>query len=85
MEKVWLLRLVQNIIQGFNGGHVKVGVFMDMEKAFDSVWRNVLLAKLHDLGITGKYRGGGGGGLQSFLESRQAFPRGGGTLIFFHT
>ena len=63
------LRLVQNIIQGFNGGHVKVGVFMDMEKAFDTVWRNGLLAKLHDMGITGKICGW----LQSFLESSQAF------------
>ena len=35
-----------------------VGVFIDMEKAFDSVWRNGLLAKLHDMGITGKIRGG---------------------------
>ena len=32
-----LLRLVQNIIQGFNDRHVTVGVFIDMEKAFDSV------------------------------------------------
>ena len=40
-----------------------------MEKAFDSVWRNGLLAKLHDMGITGKIWGW----LQSFLESRQAF------------
>ena len=64
-----LLRLVQSIIQGFNDGHVTVGVFIDMEKAFDSVWRNGLLAKLHDMGITGKIWGW----LQSFLESRQAF------------
>ena len=49
--------------------HVTVGVFIDMEKAFDSVWRNGLLAKLHDMGITGKIRGWH----QSFLESRQAF------------
>ena len=53
-----LLRLVQNIIQGFNGGHVTVGVFIEMEKAFDSVWRNGLLAKSHDMGITGKIWGG---------------------------
>ena len=46
-----------------------VGVFIDMEKVFDSVWRNRLLAKLHDMGITGKIRGWH----QSFLESRQTF------------
>ena len=42
---------------------------MVMEKVFDSVWRYGLLAKLHDMGITGKICGW----LQSFLESRQAF------------
>ena len=42
---------------------------MDMEKTFDSVWRNGLLAKLHDMGITGKIMGW----LQSFLDSRQAY------------
>ena len=64
-----LLRLVQNIIQGFNDGEMTIGVFVDMEKAFDSVWRNVLLAKLHDMGIAGKIWGW----LQSFLDSRQAY------------
>ena len=64
-----MLRLVQNIIQGFSEGQVTLAVFVDMEKAFDSVWRNGLLAKLHNMGITGNIWGW----LQSFLESRQAF------------
>ena len=64
-----MLRLVQNIIQGFSEGQVTLAVFVDMEKAFDSVWRNGLLAKLHNMGMTGNIWGW----LQSFLESRQAF------------
>ena len=64
-----MLRLVQNIIQGFSEGQVTLAVFVDMEKAFGSVWRNRLLAKLHIMGITGNKWGR----LQSFLESRQAF------------
>ena len=42
---------------------------MDMEKAIDSEWRNGLLAKLHDMSITGEIWGW----LQSFLESSQGF------------
>ena len=64
-----MLRLVQNIIQGFSEGQVTLAVYVDMEKVFDSVWRNGLLAKLHNMGITGNiWRW-----LQSFFESRQAF------------
>ena len=43
-----LLRVVQNIIDGFNE---RESVFIDMEKAYDSVWRNGLLEKLHNMGI----------------------------------
>ncbi|MES9879357.1 MAG: reverse transcriptase family protein [Sedimenticola sp.] len=35
------------------GSNVLVA-FLDIEKAFDSVWHNALFLKLHDLGITGK-------------------------------
>ena len=38
-----MLRLVQNIKQGFSEGQVTLAVFVDMEKAFDSVWRNGIL------------------------------------------
>ena len=46
-----LLRVVQNIIDGFNERESTIGVFIDMEKAYDSVWRNGLLEKLHNMGI----------------------------------
>ena len=31
--------------------HHSVGVFIDLEKAYDSVWRNGLLVKMFDIGI----------------------------------
>ena len=46
-----LLRLVQNIYDGFNENDSTVGVFIDMEKAFDSVWRKGLLHKLYNMGV----------------------------------
>ncbi|MEW8548209.1 MAG: reverse transcriptase domain-containing protein [Candidatus Thiodiazotropha sp.] len=64
-----LLRLVQDIVNGFNVGSPSVAVFIDMEKAYDSVWRNGLLVKLFDMGIQGviwKW-------IQNFLCSRTAY------------
>ena len=49
-----LLRLVQNIYDGFNENESTVGVFIDMEKAFDSVWRKGLLHKLYNMGVKGR-------------------------------
>jgi hypothetical protein len=49
-----LLRLVQNIFDGFNEKQHTLAVFLDLEKAFNSVWRDGLLVKLQRLGIRGK-------------------------------
>ena len=49
-----LLRLVQNSYDGFNKDDSTVGVFIDMEKTFDSVWRKGLLHKLYNMGVKGR-------------------------------
>ena len=49
-----LLRLSQAIIDGFNSGEMTIAWFVDLEKAYDSVWREGLMVLLHRLGITGK-------------------------------
>ena len=48
-----LLRLVQDIFNGYNRKESTLVAFIDMEKAFDSVWRDGLLVKMHRLGIRG--------------------------------
>ena len=42
--------------------------FIDMEKAFDSIWREGLLGKMHSLGIRGNVRKW----ISNFLFSRRA-------------
>ena len=49
-----LLRLVQGIYNGFNNKENTLAAFIDLEKAFNSVWRDGLLVKLHRFGIRGR-------------------------------
>ncbi|MEW8544656.1 MAG: reverse transcriptase domain-containing protein [Candidatus Thiodiazotropha sp.] len=49
-----LLRLTQDIANGFNKREMTVAVMIDLEKAYDSVWRDGLLLKLYEKGIRGK-------------------------------
>ena len=49
-----VMRLVQNVYNGFNKGESTVALFVDMEKAYDSVWRKGLLYKLFKIGIAGR-------------------------------
>lgn len=49
-----LLRLTQDIANGFNNREMTVAVMIDLEKAYDSVWRDGLLLKLYEKGIKGK-------------------------------
>ena len=49
-----LLRLVQGIYNGFNNKENTLAAFIDLEKAFDSIWRDGLLVKLHRFGIRGE-------------------------------
>ena len=48
-----LLRFSQSVLLGFSEQKATLATFIDMEKAFDSVWRDGLLFKLHDKGVTG--------------------------------
>ncbi|CAG2198231.1 unnamed protein product [Mytilus edulis] len=49
-----LLNLTQSILDGFNLDNFTLAVLIDFEKAYDSVWREGLLVKLHQYGIKGK-------------------------------
>ena len=46
--------LTQDIVNGFNKREMTVAVMIDLEKAYDSVWRDGLLFKLYEKGIQGK-------------------------------
>ena len=50
----YLNRLVTNIRSDIQKKLTSICLFIDFEKAFDSVWKRGLLIKLHNLGITGK-------------------------------
>ena len=50
-----LLRLTQDIyINGFNKNEHTPALFIDIEKANDSIWRDGLMLKLKEMEITGK-------------------------------
>jgi ribonuclease HI len=63
-----LLRLVQTVMDGFNQDSVTLAAFVDLEKAYDSVWRDGLLVKLHRQGIQGKTWWW----IRDFLDGRKA-------------
>ncbi|MEW8546772.1 MAG: reverse transcriptase family protein, partial [Candidatus Thiodiazotropha sp.] len=66
-----LLRITQDIMNGFNEKETTVAVMVDLEKAYDSVWRDGLLFKLHKKGIQGRIWFW----LRSFLQDRTASCR----------
>ena len=41
-----LLRLVQSIVDGFNKDECTLAWLVDLEKAYDSIWREGLMVKL---------------------------------------
>jgi hypothetical protein len=49
-----LFRLSQRIADGFQGGKHTTAIFVDLQQAYDRVWRKGLLWKMHDAGIHGK-------------------------------
>ena len=49
-----LFRLSQSVMESFNGGEHVVAAFLDIEKAFDSVWRNGLRYKIFMLDLPTK-------------------------------
>ena len=49
-----LLSIVHEILSAFDDGHEVRGVFLDISKAFDTVWHEGLLFKLQQNGISGE-------------------------------
>ena len=49
-----VLKLVQAVREGFNKKDSTFACFIDLEKAYDSVWREGLMVKLSRLGIKGR-------------------------------
>ena len=48
------MRIIQSTIEKFNQGEITIACLIDLEKAYDSVWREGLLVKMHQQGIKGK-------------------------------
>lgn len=50
-----LMKLTENIIEGFNKRKHTLGIYIDFQKAFDNVWTPKLIEKCHLLGIPNCY------------------------------
>ena len=48
-----LINITENIRKALDGGNIGCGVFVDLQKAFDTVDEQTLLAKLNHYGIHG--------------------------------
>ena len=48
-----LFRLTQRIIDGFKRGQHTTAVFIDLQQAYDRIWRKGLLLKMQNMGIKG--------------------------------
>ena len=47
--------LVQDILEGFNQNKVTIGLFIDLEGAFDAVWHQGIIYQMHQEGISGNF------------------------------
>ena len=63
--------LVNEIIKNYEIGHPVLGVFIDLQKAFDTIDHKILLAKLQHYGI----RGVALGWFASYLSNRKQFVK----------
>ena len=62
-----LMKLTENIRHALDNGNYSCGVFIDLQKAFDTVDHNILLAKLDHYGVRGKSNEW----FKSYLSNRQ--------------
>ena len=61
-----LFRFIQNTLDGFQAGKTTTAVFIDLQQAYDRVWRKGLLIKMSNMGVHGKMFKW----IQSFLSNR---------------
>ena len=61
-----LFRLAQNVIDGFQDSKSTTAVFIDLQQAYDRIWRKGLLIKMKKMGIHGKMLKW----IQAFLTNR---------------
>ena len=61
-----LFRFIQSTLDGFQAGKTTTAVFIDLQQAYDRVWRKGLLIKMSNMGIHGKMFKW----IQSFLTDR---------------
>ena len=64
-----LINLTENIRQGLNEGYIGCDIFVDLQKAFDTVDYEILLSKLDYYGI----RGISNNWFKSYLSNRKQF------------
>ena len=64
-----LLELVEKITKSIDDGKYTIGIFIDIKKAFDTIDHNILLQKLHFLGV----RGVANSWLTSYLSKRMQY------------
>ena len=63
-----MLRLVQSIYNGFERDEATAVIFIDLKGAYDTIWREGLVYKLHKSGVQGKLLGW----INNFLQNRSA-------------
>lgn len=51
-----VLRLAQYIYNVFEGEQYTAAIFIDLKGAYDTIWREGLVFKLHKTGIQGSFR-----------------------------
>ena len=71
-----IIRLTHDVNKGRNYGTPIAAVFLDLEKAFDTIWREGTLEELQEIGITGNTYNY----ISSFLSDRTFQVRVGNTL-----
>jgi hypothetical protein len=64
-----ILEVVDNIYENLDKGNVCSGVYLDLQKAFDTVNHEILLGKLYNYGIRGVVQQW----FKSYLTNRQQF------------